>query len=100
METTAPLLRTLEHPAPRIVPTNDATAVLGLLPELTTPVDDPAFLQAAARAGRLLPSEVYDALCGFADEPPESGALVLRGLPVGHVPATPPSPRQRRPRIA
>jgi alpha-ketoglutarate-dependent taurine dioxygenase len=67
--------------------------MLALLPDRHVAVDDPAFVAAAARAARLLPASVHDAVCAFADEPPESGALVLRGVPIGNVPATPPHPR-------
>jgi alpha-ketoglutarate-dependent taurine dioxygenase len=81
------------HPAPLVVPTDDASATLALLPDDTIAVDAPAFVQAAARAGRLLPPDIHDAVCAFADEPPASGALVLRGLPVGDVPPTPARPQ-------
>lgn len=56
--------------------------------------DDEAFIAAAARAGRLLPPAVHKALAELADRSQPSGALVVRGLPVGDVPATPDSPRQ------
>src|SRR5262245_33784314 len=96
MKPAAPLLDdhgSPTHPAPLVVPTADASATLALLPDATTEIDDPSFVQAAARAGRLLPEELHDALCAFADEPPASGALVLRGLPVGDVPLTPAHPQ-------
>lgn len=93
MESSASVLRSREHPPPLVVPTQDALATLALLPDAATEVDDPGFVHEAARAGRLLPAAVHDALCAFADQPPESGALVLRGLPVGAVPATPPHPQ-------
>lgn len=50
------------------------------------------FLRAAGHAARLLPADVHDALVDFADEPHRSGALLLRGLPVGDVPPTPTTP--------
>lgn len=49
-------------------------------------------VQLAGHARRLLPAEVHDALVDFADEPHRSGALLLRGLSVGDVPATPLEP--------
>ncbi|MEX2626533.1 MAG: TauD/TfdA family dioxygenase [Ilumatobacteraceae bacterium] len=52
--------------------------------------DDP--VATAGAAGRLLPSSVHDALVGFADRPHRSGAVVVHGVPLGEVPATPPSP--------
>jgi hypothetical protein len=47
----------------------------------------------AGHARRRLPAAVHDALIDFADEPDRSGALLLRGMPVGLVPDTPASPR-------
>lgn len=61
----------------------------------TAPTDGPgseAFIRAAAHAGRLLPPEVHDALVDFMDMPHRSGALVLKGVPVGDLPPTPPTP--------
>jgi L-asparagine oxygenase len=63
---------------------------LSLLPEL--PPADPGFVRAAGHAGRRLPAEVHDALVDFADEGHPSGALLLKGVPVGCVPATPDRP--------
>ena len=50
------------------------------------------FVNAAGHAARLLPAAAHDALVDFADTPAQAGALLLRGLPVGDLPATPPSP--------
>lgn len=55
-------------------------------------VGDEAFVRAAGHAGRLLPAAVHDALVDFADRPPQPGALLIKGLPVGMVPPTPDSP--------
>lgn len=55
-------------------------------------VSDPAFLRAAEHAARLLPTEIHDALVDFGDEADQSGAMLLRGLPIGVLPATPPTP--------
>lgn len=55
------------------------------------PIDEP-FVRTAGAAGRLLPASVHDALVAFADRGHRSGAMLVRGVPVGDVPATPPSP--------
>ncbi len=51
-----------------------------------------AFVSAAGHAARLLPAHIHDALVDFADRPDRSGALLLTGIPVGHLPATPSTP--------
>jgi L-asparagine oxygenase len=50
------------------------------------------FVRAAGHAARSMPAVVHDALVDFADSGHPSGALLLRGLPVGQLPATPPTP--------
>jgi len=62
------------------------------LPVPATTGLDRAFVRAAGHATRDLPAAVHDALVDFADEPGPAGALLLRGMPVGTVPATPPRP--------
>ncbi len=49
-------------------------------------------IRAAGHAGRLLPALVHDALVDFADSTHRSGAMLLRGLPVGTPPSTPMTP--------
>ena len=64
-------------------------------PQMSIPAlsGDPwSFVRAAGYAGASLPPEVHDALVDFADFPHESGALVLRGVPVGILPRTPATP--------
>src|SRR6185295_10786680 len=64
-------------------------------PEMYIPAlsGDPwSFVRAAGHAGASLPAAVHDALVDFADFPHESGALVLRGVPVGVLPRTPATP--------
>lgn len=56
------------------------------------PVDHPDFVRAAGHARRLLPADIHDALVDFTDAPPRSGVLLLRNLPVGHLPPTPATP--------
>lgn len=59
---------------------------------LTGPLSGPVMLTAVRRAVRDLPAHVVDRVAAFAEQPGDSGALLLRGCPVGQVPATPPSP--------
>ncbi len=66
-------------------PSRTATA----LPD-TPPVE--ALVAAARRTAGELPATVVGAVAGFAAAPHRSGALVLRGMPVGDLPPTPPSP--------
>jgi L-asparagine oxygenase len=64
-------------------------------PEMTIPAfaaGSDLIVRSAGHAGRLIPATVHDALVDFADDPHQSGALLLRGLPVGQLPATPPTP--------
>ena len=64
-------------------------------PEMPIPpfsVGTELFVGAAGRAARLMPAIVHDAVVQFADHGHQSGAMLLRGLPVGSLPATPPSP--------
>ena len=51
-----------------------------------------SFVRAAGHAAASLPPAVHDALVDFADFPHESGAVILRGVPVGTLPPTPPTP--------
>ena len=53
---------------------------------------DDAFVNAAGHAARHMPAVIHDALVDFTDAPPQTGAIVLRGLPVGELPLTPESP--------
>jgi L-asparagine oxygenase len=78
--------------APHAAPRTLVAPPFGLPPTPVDDLDDPAFMAAAGHAARLLPPEIHDALVDFADDPHRSGALLLKGMPVGHVPATPPTP--------
>jgi L-asparagine oxygenase len=62
------------------------------LPIPRAPIASHAFVGAAGRSARLMPTVVHDALVDFADASPQAGAIVLRGLPVGDLPRTPDSP--------
>jgi L-asparagine oxygenase len=84
------------HPAVEEVRARDWD--LSLLPTAGQKVNAPAFTRAAGHAGRLLPADIHDALVDFADTGNDAGALLLRGVPVGDVPPTPPSPRDARKR--
>lgn len=61
-------------------------------PTPRTEPGDEAFVRAAGHATRLLPANIHDALVDFADAPHRSGALLLKGMPVGDLPATPATP--------
>jgi alpha-ketoglutarate-dependent taurine dioxygenase len=77
--------------AHRVPPVIEVPALdLGPLP--TAPLHSPAFVGAAGHAVRRLPAVVHDALVDFTDAPHPSGALLLRGMPTGDLPPTPPSP--------
>jgi hypothetical protein len=78
----------IHHPRPEIVESTD-------WPQISAPAwtDQPEeFLRAAGHATRLIPAGIHDALVDFADEPHSSGALLLRGLPIGRLPSTPSTP--------
>jgi alpha-ketoglutarate-dependent taurine dioxygenase len=49
-------------------------------------------VHAAAVGARALPDDVDDALLRFAVAPPRAGALLLRNVPIGELPPTPPAP--------
>ncbi len=50
------------------------------------------FVNAAGHANRQLPPEIHDTLVDFVDQPHRSGALLLKGMPIGTLPATPATP--------
>jgi alpha-ketoglutarate-dependent taurine dioxygenase len=54
--------------------------------------DDEAFVDGAARAGRLFAPELVAAIEAFAADPGPDGALLLRDVPTGTIPATPATP--------
>ncbi|WP_426572270.1 TauD/TfdA family dioxygenase [Aquihabitans sp. McL0605] len=64
--------------------------------QLAAPVgvhpDEEAFVAAASSAGRSLDPELEHALDAFAHDPGPAGALLIRNVPVGTVPATPAAP--------
>lgn len=49
-------------------------------------------VHAAAVGARGLPVDVDDALLRFAVAPPRAGALLIRNVPIGELPPTPPAP--------
>lgn len=61
------------------------------IPPRYTPGEE-SFLRAAAHATRTLPATVFEALIDFTAAPHPSGALLVRDVPLGDVPATPASP--------
>lgn len=50
------------------------------------------FVHDARLASSRLPAEMRDVLDAFVTAPPQAGAILFKGLPVGAVPATPPAP--------
>jgi alpha-ketoglutarate-dependent taurine dioxygenase len=63
------------------------------LPQVPTYADGvERFVRVAGHAARSMPAVAHDALVDFADSPHQSGALLLRGMPIGQLPATPPTP--------
>lgn len=54
---------------------------------------DPVSLSFFDRAFQSFPEHVRATFSAFRNEPSASGALLIRGLPLGQLPATPPSPR-------
>lgn len=87
---------TSHHHSPSVVAIDpnaiDISEHLGA--DLDIPLSDPRFISACGYAGRSLPATLFDALVDFQDDAPQSGALVIRGLPVGRLPATPSSPAE------
>ena len=79
------------HATPPVIHTEPAAVDLSLLPA-DARAADPEFVRAAGRSGRLLPAAVHDALVDFTDHGDVAGAMLIRGLPVGDVPATPDRP--------
>lgn len=82
---------TRPHPVHALPPVvrHDGSAIAEI------PTVDPcteAFVSAAGHANRLLPAAIHDALVDFVDQPHLSGALLLKGMPVGELPPTPPTP--------
>jgi L-asparagine oxygenase len=57
------------------------------------PAGNERFVRAAGHAARTMPAIIHDAVVDFADAPHQSGALLLRNLPIGDLPPTPPTPR-------
>lgn len=78
------------HRAPTVVSVTD----MAPFASPGVPYSDPAFVRAAGKARRLLPADVHDALIDFADAPDPSGALLLKGLPVGRLSLTPSHPTE------
>jgi hypothetical protein len=78
------------HRAPAVI------SVSGMQPFASpgVPYSHPAFVRAAGKARRLLPADVHDALIDFADAPDASGALLLKGMPVGRLSLTPSHPTE------
>jgi alpha-ketoglutarate-dependent taurine dioxygenase len=88
------LLETSHHPVPEIATTADdwepLTDLVRTLPA-GTPVDE-ALVDLAGDARRLLPTAVRRALEDLRVHPGPAGAVLVTGIPLGHLPATPDLP--------
>jgi L-asparagine oxygenase len=80
------------HAVPPVLHAADVAWRPADVPGPDTPLDGPRFTAAVRRATRLLPPQVHEALLAFADDGDPSGALLVRGLPVGELPPTPSTP--------
>lgn len=77
-----------EHVSPAVVESPE-------WPQMRIPAGafgEETFVNAAGHAARLMPAVIHDALIDFTDAPPQAGAIVLRGMPMGELPLTPESP--------
>ncbi|MFN8019363.1 MAG: TauD/TfdA family dioxygenase [Acidimicrobiales bacterium] len=100
MARTAPVSIPRAEASERAVVVRHGLAALGAvdLEGASLPSSGPAqeaFVALAAEAAERISPEAADALDGFARDPGPSGALVLRDVPTGAVPATPSSPTAR-----
>jgi len=82
------LITLTEHASPTVI----ESPIWPTLGVPSGPFGNETFVNAAGHAARLMPAVVHDALIDFTDAPPQAGAIVLRGLPVGELPLTPESP--------
>ena len=76
-----------EHLPPQVV-----EVAAGWLPSERVPTERSELVRIAGHLNRSLPVAVHDALIDFADQPHPSGALLLRGMPIGDLPPTPATP--------
>lgn len=70
----------------------DASSVPSPAPTDGLHVDDEAFVEAAAQLASAFPADLRDALLAFAADPGPAGALLVRNVPTGDIPSTPPTP--------
>ncbi len=78
----------IEHATPVVVESPAWPALS--VPDV--PLGDERFVRAAGHAAQRIPAVVHDALVDFADAAPQTGAIVVRGVPVGALAHTPESP--------
>ena len=78
------------HAAPPAYHWGDSAAMV----DIARGADPADLVRVAGHAARRLPADVHDALVDFSDVADRSGALVLRGVPVGDVPPTPGRPTE------
>jgi L-asparagine oxygenase len=87
MSATTMSATTLMHPLPLVLDAAGTPIDLGPAPRHWETA-----ISAAGHAARLLPPAIHDALVDFVDSGHVSGALLIRGLPVGALPPTPATP--------
>ena len=74
------------------VPTVDASSWHAQSPDAPGSDLGEELVHLAAVGARTLPTEVDDALVRFTVTPPRAGALIVRNVPIGELPPTPPAP--------
>lgn len=80
------------HRRPPVLDLADSPWEFEELPDRGTDLSSDDFGKLLRRNVRRLPVDAFDALLEFADAGNDTGALLLRGLPVGALPPTPESP--------
>lgn len=80
------------HASPLVIKTSPQEWSMPEPPAAAIPVGSAEFTSAVRRASRALPEAVHEALLEFADESHPSGALLVRGIPIGELPHTPSTP--------
>lgn len=101
--TASSAIPTVDHGVVPVVDVSEASwegfSVAGIADEIDAidAIDEVAVMDRARRLTRRLPDGIAEAVLEFADHPPASGAVVIRPLPVGDLPPTPPAPGHRAP---
>jgi L-asparagine oxygenase len=83
---------TMTHARPRTVRAGDSAESHAAPATDEAGVESEAFIAVATEHGRGLPDAIRSAIETFKAHSDPSGAVLLRGLPIGHIPATPSTP--------